>query len=333
MPRVSLPDISSRAWEHPADRAALLALRRVPGFDLLLRRVFGLFTERALRLITEGSAVAVSTHQFPQVHAMYDEVLQTLDAPRRWGLYMAQSPVVAAGAVGMDEPFIVLDATTCSVLPPEQVRVWLAQEVGHVMSDHALYKTMLRLLVQGGKSIQAIPLAGLSMLPILAALLEWDRKSELSADRAALLATQDPAAVRARLLRQAGGVGEGADVEAFRAQARRYEEDEGVLDTVVKTLALLSRRHPFPVQRMREADRWLESGAYDAILGGDYPRRQDDPEAGAWAAWREAAGQYGEGLRATTEPLSRWLAARGEAATSAAGSLVDRLRGRDGEEE
>lgn len=334
MSPIRLPDISSRAWEHPADRAALQALRRVPGFDLLLRRVFGLFTERALRLITEGSAVEVGPDQFPRVHALYGEVLDTLDAPERWTLYLAQSPVVAAGAVGMDRPFIVLDATAVSVLPEPQVKVWLAQEVGHVMSDHALYKTMLRLLLQAGKSINAIPLAGLSVLPILAALLEWDRKSELSADRAALLATQDPEAVRQRLLRQAGGVGEGADISAFREQARRYEEDASVLDSMVKTLALLSRRHPFPVQRMREVDRWLESGAYAAVLAGEYPRRQDDPESSAWAAWKEAAEQYGDGLKATTEPLSRWLAERGSAASDKAGSLIDRLRGRQqGEEE
>ncbi|MEC9298895.1 MAG: peptidase M48, partial [Gemmatimonadota bacterium] len=32
-----LTDIAPRAWEHPADRAALAALRKIPVFDDVLR--------------------------------------------------------------------------------------------------------------------------------------------------------------------------------------------------------------------------------------------------------------------------------------------------------
>ena len=38
-PRVTLTDISSRAWEHPADRGALVALRQLKGFDFVLRKM------------------------------------------------------------------------------------------------------------------------------------------------------------------------------------------------------------------------------------------------------------------------------------------------------
>ena len=44
------PGISPRAYEHPADRAALVALRSVPGFDQVVRKLFGLVGDRALRL-------------------------------------------------------------------------------------------------------------------------------------------------------------------------------------------------------------------------------------------------------------------------------------------
>ena len=35
--RVTLTGISSRAWEHPADRGALTALRELRGFDDVLK--------------------------------------------------------------------------------------------------------------------------------------------------------------------------------------------------------------------------------------------------------------------------------------------------------
>jgi len=40
--RRRFPQISSRAYEHPADRAALTALRKLSGFDMLLKKLSGL---------------------------------------------------------------------------------------------------------------------------------------------------------------------------------------------------------------------------------------------------------------------------------------------------
>src|SRR6516164_9382668 len=61
--RVRLTGLSSRAYEHPADRSALVALRKLSGFDTLLRRLFGLFNERAFRLTYLSGAVRVSERQ------------------------------------------------------------------------------------------------------------------------------------------------------------------------------------------------------------------------------------------------------------------------------
>ncbi len=305
--RLRLPGISSRAWEHPADRAALQSLRAVPGFDLALRKIFGLVSERALHLLYLGSSVEVGPAQFPRIHALYGEVLDTLDAPDHYKLFITQNPVVNAGAVGMDNPFIVLNSATVQLLDDDQLRVVLGHEVGHILSQHVLYKTMLRLLLRGGMYAFNVPLAGLPLLALLAALLEWDRKAELSSDRAALLVAQNPEHVRLALLRMAGGVGEGASIEAFREQASRYEESGGVIDSVIKTLALLGRSHPFPVQRMKELDLWLESGAYQRVLEGDYPRREDDPKESSWRAWQEGAEHYAENLKSGTSQVVEWF--------------------------
>ena len=58
--RVQLVQISSRAWEHPADRAALNTLRAIPGFDEVVRKVAGFFGERGIRQLFLGDAVQVS---------------------------------------------------------------------------------------------------------------------------------------------------------------------------------------------------------------------------------------------------------------------------------
>ncbi len=291
------PGISSRAWEHPADRAALTTLRAVPGFDVATKWVFGLFTERALRALYLGGAVEVGPEQFPRVYRLYAECLEILDAPEPYTLFITQNPVLNAGAVGWEHPFVVLNSGTVHALDDDQLRYVLAHELGHVQSGHVLYKTMLGLLLRAAPLALGTPLTGLALLAVIAALLEWDRKSELSADRAGLLACQDPDQVRQALLRMAGGVGEGANLAAFREQARRYEEDRGVLDSVARTLAILGRQHPFPVQRLRELDAWIEAGHYDAVMRGEYPLRADDPEDSPWRAWQEGAGHYASRAR------------------------------------
>ena len=52
--RVRLPGISSRAYEHPADRSALVAMRSLTGFDTVLKKLAGMFSERAIRLFFLG---------------------------------------------------------------------------------------------------------------------------------------------------------------------------------------------------------------------------------------------------------------------------------------
>ena len=66
--RVVLRNISSRAWEHPADRGALVALRKLKGFDTVVKLVNGLFRERSSRLLFLGSMIRVDERQFPVLH-------------------------------------------------------------------------------------------------------------------------------------------------------------------------------------------------------------------------------------------------------------------------
>src|SRR5256885_16296319 len=98
MPRVILTQISSRAWEHPADRAALNTLRSIPGFDEIVRKVAGFFGERGVRQLFLADAVKVGPRQRPKLDAMWTEVLETLDWPERPELYITHTPFVNAGA-------------------------------------------------------------------------------------------------------------------------------------------------------------------------------------------------------------------------------------------
>ncbi len=307
-----LTGISSRAWEHPADRAALQGLRAIPIFDEVLRTLFGFFGEKPIRLAFQANSVQVSERQFPRIHRLYGEVLRTLDAPAHYPLFVSQTPLVNAGAYGMDRPFVIINSGAVILLDDDELQYILAHEVGHIMSGHVLYRTMLVLLTQLAE--RGFPIVGLAARVILLGLLEWSRKSELSADRAGLLGVQDPDIVfRAMLKMAGGGTTEETSTTAFLDQAEAYRESEDVADSVFKVLNLLGTTHPFYVLRVSELRGWVEAGEYDRVLRGEYPRRGDPaPEyindlAAAASAYQQGAREFVDDLASAARKMKDTL--------------------------
>lgn len=271
-----LTDISSTAWEHPADRAALNALRAIPGFDTVIKRIAGFIGDRALRQLFLGSSVRVGPTQRPALDAMLTEVLTTLDFSERPELYVTQSPVLNAAAVGFEKPFIVLNSSVLEHLTEDEQRAIIAHEVGHIMSGHVVYRTIAIIILYFG--ITALPfLAAAVMLPFQLALLEWYRKSEFSADRASLIAVQNRDTVMLLQMKLAGGAEHGhpIDLDAFMAQAMEYETKGDAWDRVLQILNTVMRDHPFATVRAGELQRWIDAGGYDKIMAGEYARRAD----------------------------------------------------------
>lgn len=304
--RKPLPGISSRAWEHPADRGALVALRKLRGFDTVLKSLSGLFTERAVRLVFLGSAVRVDDHQFPRLHRLLGEVCAVLDATELPELYVSANPVPQAMTIGMNTPFIVLTSGLVDLMDEEELRFVIGHELGHALSGHAVYRTLLERLVALTGVLGAVPLGGLAARAILAALMEWSRKAELSADRAGLLATQAPAvAFRTHMKMASGGDLKDLDQTAFFAQGQEYEDAGDLRESVLKLLLIEAQTHPFAVVRASDLRRWVDGGEYTAILAGSYPRREGDAAAGVSDAAQAAARSYQQTFAETQDVLGR----------------------------
>jgi Zn-dependent protease with chaperone function len=304
--RVVLTDISSRAWEHPADKGALVALRKLKGFDVLLKTMSGVFRERAWRLTLLGSAVRVDERQFARLHRLLAEVGQSLDATVLPEMYVQADPTLSAQTVGMDRPIIMLSSGMVHHLDDDEMRFVIGHELGHAISGHAVYRTLLLRLLGLGGLLNAVPGGALGIRMVTVGLLEWSRKAELSADRAGLLAAQDPtAALRTHMKIASGGDLDELDVTSFLAQGAEYDEGGDVRESLIKLSLLQQQSHPFAVVRATELRRWIDSGAYTAILGGAYPRREGDDDASVSEAAQEAAASYAVAFERTQDTLGR----------------------------
>jgi Zn-dependent protease with chaperone function len=329
--RVRLTGISSRAYEHPADRSALVALRKLSGFDVLLRKLFGLFNERALRLSYLAGSVRVSERQFPEIYALVRDGSYILDLPDVPEVFVTQSPIVNAMALGKDRPFIVVTTGLVNLNDQEELRFVIGHELGHVLSGHAVYRTMLLYLINLAQRIAWMPIGYLGIKAIVWGLEEWFRKSELSCDRAGLLACQDVDAARRALMKLAGGpqLSE-LNPDAFREQAHEYDAVPDLRDSFLKLMQLQGVTHPFAVVRFAELDHWAVSGDYERILGGDYPRRDSDSDASMGEEIRNAAKSYTDSWSRSEDPLAGVLRGFAETASRAGAGIFDRFGNRGG---
>lgn len=312
-----LDGISPKAYQHPGDRAATAALAKVPYLDEVVRRLVALGYERALRAASLGSAVRLGENQLPRIWVLHRQVFNTLDMERVPDLYLTQFPLANAYAIGTDKPIVVLNSELVRILDDDGRRVVLAHEAAHVHSDHVLYQTALLILLRIGSAVRLPILAGLPLLAIQLALLEWWRAAELSCDRAAALVTRDPQAVcRAMMTIAAGEEAEALSLDAFIAQAMEYTEGGRGLERMTKLLQDLQVTHPMPVRRVKMLLDWVHEGEYDRMVRGDYLRIGEEPgpreeadTAGVYYADRisGAFAQAGSSIADVGQQLGDWL--------------------------
>src|SRR5262252_5576826 len=294
--RVRLPGISSRAYEHPADRSALVAMRKLTGFDVLLKRLASLFSDRSLRL-----------------------------------LFLAQDPIPNAMTLGSDKPFIVLTTGLVDLMDEEEIRFIIGHELGHALSGHAVYRTMLYHLTRLATRLAWFAIGYIGLRLIIAGLEEWYRKSELSCDRAGVLAGQDVSAARRALMKIAGGakVSE-LSQDAFRQQAHEYDAVPDVREGLIKLLQLQGNTHPFAVVRFAELDRWVTEGEYRDILAGNYPRRDSDRDTSVGEEFKAAAKSYQDSWNRSADPLIGAVRGVAGSAVGAGERLMNRFGNRGG---
>jgi Zn-dependent protease with chaperone function len=307
-PKVTLEKISSQSFEHEADRAALEALKKTVGFDQLMRAISRFGADKVWHVINESSNIRLSEQQVGSIWKLHREVARTLDLDPVPPLYLQHDVRLNAYTSGVDAPFIVVTSGLVEGMTDDEIACVLGHEMGHILAGHVLYGMVARslgllLTLLGGGELT--PMGSMIKLTLFSAIQYWSRCAELTADRAGLLAVQDPRVALSVEMKLASGCGariaRELDLDQFMAQARQFEVDEGGrLDRFWRAVLENDRSHPWPVVRAHELDRWVRTGDYPKILAGQYQRRAksviasgDRPEHGN--------GDATEGMAAVAE--------------------------------
>lgn len=156
------------------------------------------------------NAVHVSEEQLPRIHEQSILAARILNLSYLPDVYVSGERMWDAATYGSDtNSFIVLGSALVTSFPGDDLLFLLAREMGHCRAGHALWKTVIRFLVgeQGPKSnlmsgglLSMFSLTTLVEGTLELPLLGWARQSEITADRAGLLAVGDENIVRRVLL-------------------------------------------------------------------------------------------------------------------------------------
>ncbi len=308
MDRRRCSHLSPSAIQHPLDRDAGAVLRAAAGFDDLVRWLFDYGFERWERLALLGSAVRVSDKQFPEIAGIFAQTCARLgvDQPP---LYLASGSFNALTA-GVDRPYVVISPGVITLTPSELEYV-LGHELGHIKLQHVLYGTVARALPLFAS---LVPVAGQLLTSGLnLAIQEWQRRAELSCDRYGLLANQDLQAALRLMVKVAGAppalysqINTGAFLDQYDELT---EAQNDKVSLVYRVLSELRLSHPWMVVRAKELARWVESGAYAALIEtGDAEEPATKPEIPSLedacrAAAERLPGALGEALAQLSLPV------------------------------
>jgi Zn-dependent protease with chaperone function len=321
------PNISPRAYEHPADRAATAALKSIPMLDTVVRKLIEWRYERALRQLHLSNSLRVGERQLPDLWSHQVAVCQILDMPRTYDLYATSQIGTNAMAIGSQNPIVVFGSPLLERLGSGEQRSVIAHEIAHILSDHMVYMTALQILLSAGGGVP-FPL-GLPFAAVRAVLLEWYRAAELSCDRAEALVVRDPRIVCSALMVLSGGLhADKLNLDAFLTQAREYEDWDDPSDRVRRFFYEINATHPYAVRRVSEIMRWVQSGEYDRIVAGDYVKRGEEPPMRDEAS--DAVNFYAERFRSMFRDIGDNMTKFGNQMGGAAEQLADWIRNRGG---
>lgn len=272
--------LASEAYQHSLDRRWLGILRSVPGLPEFVRWAFEQVGDRSAQQLFMSDAILCDQQQFPELVALVDRARKRLDLPLCPTVYLGESPHMNAATTGVRSPVIVVRSALLDQMDDDQLLGILGHELGHLHAGHPLYQTVARMMLYAGSTLS--PVVRAAGFPLGHALLEWSRCAELTADRAALLASRDVPACIGMLLTLAGGNRPGTTSRTqirlgpFIEQCRALQASKGrnSVEGLLEGYFTMDRTHPHVAARVVRLLEWVEHGSYLPILAGHYVRRR-----------------------------------------------------------
>lgn len=257
--------IDYREFVHPQDESALAAMKAIPGFTTAVKAFMKYFNETLVHGLFMASKIRLSPTQLPHIYKRLPPICKMLGITEP-EFYLEMNPMPNAYTMGDTKVFLVVTSGLLEYLDDDEIDSVIAHECGHIACHHVLYHTMANYLILAGESLGLIKFFS---KPIELALLYWQRKSELSADRAAatLFGVESVIETQVRLAGGSKQITQNINIDEWIKQSEDYEEirDGSKWEKLLQLMVTMNNTHPFAAVRVREIVNWSRTSNYSNL--------------------------------------------------------------------
>lgn len=254
---------------HDSDKAAMAALKTIPGFSQVMKAFMKIWSEQQSRIVNMSTNLHLNERQMSKYYDMLPPICEKLgiEIPE---LFVKLDVYPNAYTYGDTKPFIVMTSGLFETLPDELIPTVLAHECGHIACHHTLYTTMGQAILSGASAFVS-GLGNIALYPIQLAFAYWMRCSEFSADRAAIICDGSAEKSTELMMRFAGydkDIMAEANIEAFMDQALEYKNlvKNNTWNKTLEFILFQNYDHPLNAVRAYEGREWGQSERYKIIL-------------------------------------------------------------------
>lgn len=256
--------IPYRYFIHPEDEKAMNIMKSIPGFDKLVKHYMSNGIEEMVNGENLASMIRLSDRQLPDLYHRVTRICDRLGISDYPEVYLCMSPYPNAWTYGETKASITLTSALLDYLEEDEIDSVIAHECGHILCHHVLYSTLAHFLKLGAGGL----FSGLAK-PLRLAVKHWNRASELSADRVAIMVAGTDAFVRSEL-RLTGGprsLTKDINIDMFIEQAKEYDKllARGKGGNILQDIAVMENTHPFSAVRVMEGLKWARSKDFKTV--------------------------------------------------------------------
>ncbi len=251
-------DSSGHEYAYVSDTQTRAAFDRMKPIELVVASTVRMWKQMGRSQLL-GTAVKVSDRQFPRIQSLVAKCADTLGIATPQ-IYIVNSPVLNAATYGTNEDsFIMVHSALVDHYSDEELMTVIGHECGHIHNQHVVYLTALYYLTNVvGAFVQW------AVQPAIMALRAWQRRAEITCDRAGMLCAKSGDVSQRAITKLALGsrkLYEEFNLEAFLEQ---YEEGKEGIGKWMEAFAT----HPYLPKRVLAMRVFSESALYKKAVGG-----------------------------------------------------------------
>ena len=263
---------------HPDDAAALRQLQQIP----VLPKVVDWYMKNGIEELSwirnTSYCIRLSETQFPEVYRRLPPICERFGIPVP-EFYLDMDPMPNAWTSGSSRVYITVTRGLIKRFKDDEIDAVLAHECGHIVCQHTFYQAIADQMVGFASVSENEGIVGglwstfgsVAMIPLRRACLSWQRKSELSADRAASVACGEETFMRtmAMLSQIPRPMVNKMDLQQWAKQGKDLTEyqKQGVVKKALTVFSGINdSTHPAEVIRAYEFSKWINSPEYKQMV-------------------------------------------------------------------